>query len=327
MWYRATYSLGAALFHSYLGSGSAAALRDAARYAKELVLTALDELARVESADGEIRSFLRLAELSTVVLLADVWTYRVRKGIGASGTTAATALGQSPDNEGLKLVLNDGPSLPGAGYLIRVAESEGGVSYRVHYNLACYYSGRRDYDRSLHHLRYGLEHGNLGAWARRDPALRDLRRVRMREFDKVVRESGDSAESAIAGLSLVGAELAARLDDDERHITSLAELQPALKTKGRRAKFATHFHLDPLAVKQIWEVAELAGVRGIGQANATLLADAGITSIGALESRAPAAVVALLHNVAKLRPTSTEPTLDEVAAWIDEARRSPASAA
>jgi hypothetical protein len=72
------------------------------------------------------------------------------------------------------------------------------ISYRVHYNLACYFSGllssnsEKVADNSLQELRTALqtapdsERRSLAAWAPQDPSLDELRRRRESDFNELL---------------------------------------------------------------------------------------------------------------------------------------------
>jgi tetratricopeptide (TPR) repeat protein len=68
------------------------------------------------------------------------------------------------------------------------------ISYRAHYNLACYYSRFRKYDNALLHLEYALEPKNkiLWHWAQEDPSLERVRENKKDEFDKLLKKYGFS---------------------------------------------------------------------------------------------------------------------------------------
>jgi hypothetical protein len=82
--------------------------------------------------------------------------------------------------------------------LIDYAQNRPRISYRVHYNLACYCSGRSgDGDeetvaRALRELARGLNEApasdrrSLAQWARADPSLKELRRQRDDEFHELL---------------------------------------------------------------------------------------------------------------------------------------------
>ncbi len=114
-------------------------------------------------------------------------------------------------------------------------------------------------------------------------------------------------------------DLAAKLK--EQGITNTDHLLEASKTASARRALAQKVGVENSVLLELVNRADLSRIKGIGDAYANLLEEAGVDSVKELAHRTPAN----LHD--KLVQVNTEkktvprpPSLDQVTTWVDEAK-------
>lgn len=315
LWYRARYNLAVAQedqgvlvrqgdlkqqdsFKERAGDGHLAAADETATTLITAADMALGELTKEvvssDPADDKVAlaRFIETIRAMAVVLRANV---RVRLG--------------RPEGPEIDEILNE-----------RDAES-----YRVRYNLACYFASERKakQDEALKELRHGLERGNLNARALVDPTLEHLRTTKLDDFNEVLSSfSSKAAKPVLARFTVIGTYLAARLKD--RDVTSLVAVKDALALGHVRQRLATDWLVSRTRLDEVWELARLSSIRGIGEQYAELLYQAGIGSVDTLVPwTAPDLASRLAGVVEASKLEVVPPTKDETLEWIKEARGVP----
>ncbi len=110
-----------------------------------------------------------------------------------------------------------------------------------------------------------------------------------------------------------------------RRITSCEQLLRAAGRAEQRRRLAAETGADPELLLELVQRADLARIKGIGAVFGMMLEDLGIRDIQTLAAEDPA----LLHARLKAfnmreRMARRAPTPEEVADWVEEARRLPA---
>jgi len=197
------------------------------------------------------------------------------------------------------------------------------LSYRAHYNLACFYADQQP-DEALQELRLtlaelrGHRRDRTAALAWADPSLASLHQLE--QFAAIVgpepaRVRVDQAE--LGGIAVIGTD-AAKLLSQER-IRSAEDL---LELSERPTELAKALGIGP-ELLQLWRCADSLGpVRGKGDNDANLLLAEGISSSSDLAQRNPQRVLSLLSDVNRFQHVVERlPSLSEITAWIEEAHR------
>lgn len=193
LWYRCVYNLGAAHFHEWIASGASktkiAPLNSAGRIASVVALNALRS--RELSADQSLRSFLTMAGQSALVMLAGSKIHLADAGPeGSSIPTQRNLLEALGDNSLRRLSAAEIVE-----FVVGPEAQNHGLSYRVHYNLACYYTMAGNLDEAIKEFDLGLEGGDMVRWAPSDPTLEALRKRRSKDWnDALARHSDPSPE-------------------------------------------------------------------------------------------------------------------------------------
>ena len=109
-----------------------------------------------------------------------------------------------------------------------------------------------------------------------------------------------------------------------RHITTCDQLLAAAARFEDRAALAHAARIDPDRLTDLVRQADLERVKGVGWAFSLMLEDLGIGEVAKLAHQKPGRLHERLHryNVAS-QLARRSPTADEVADWIDQARRLP----
>ena len=107
-------------------------------------------------------------------------------------------------------------------------------------------------------------------------------------------------------------------------ISTSSQLLAAAGGAAERERFAANAGLDPDILLQVVRRADLARVHGIGAVFGAMLEAIGVVDLASLAACDPATLHAALqaHNHAE-RVARRAPTPDEVAGWIEAARRLP----
>ena len=123
--------------------------------------------------------------------------------------------------------------------------------------------------------------------------------------------------STIKGMNL---ELAAKLKAEG--ITNTDHLLAAAANAGPRRDLAKKLGVSASELLEFVNRADLARIKGIGDAYANLLEEAGVDSIKELQHRVPANLherMTTLNNEKKLVPRV--PTLEAITKWVEEAKQ------
>ncbi len=123
----------------------------------------------------------------------------------------------------------------------------------------------------------------------------------------------------IRGMS---AELAAKLK--EHNLMNAEQLLMAGCEPKARQELAKLLGIEPKALLELINRADLDRVTGIGAAYADLLENAGVDTVKELSKRVPANLHAKLLEINdKLKLTNHPPTLEKVQAWVETAKSLP----
>lgn len=102
------------------------------------------------------------------------------------------------------------------------------------------------------------------------------------------------------------------------------ELLAKLATPTDRKKFAAQMVIDPKVVLELANRADLSRITGVAGVFSDLLENAGVDTVKELAGRVPENLQAKLVEVNAAKKISTRtPTVDQVAAWVEEAKKLP----
>ncbi len=102
------------------------------------------------------------------------------------------------------------------------------------------------------------------------------------------------------------------------------ELLAKVATPKDRREFAAQMVTDPKVVLEIANRADLSRITGVAGAFSDLLENAGVDTVKELAGRVPENLHAKLVEVNEAKKISTRtPTVDQIAAWIEEAKKLP----
>jgi hypothetical protein len=202
------------------------------------------------------------------------------------------------------------------------------INYRVHYDIACYFSLGADnsgadqedcYRRGYFHLEQALQlPGDLKNYCRLDEDLANLRARDPDRFNKIVNRHTETpapaAASEPASLSIVLDILGEQADVD-----TAEELVAAGRTPANRRSLArkSDGKLSYAVITKWVRIADLMRLKGVKEQYATLLYKVGVVSPQELATRNPTSLAAELrefndeHKVAKRIPSTAV-----VAGWI-----------
>lgn len=214
----------------------------------------------------------------------------------------------------------------------------GRLSYRAHYNLACYCSrqaGKANssnsrshfYKVALVHLEYALERDDgLTRWADKDPALESLRRdsESKRKLDELIEKyvtptaPKENERLPLADLAAIGEAYAVKLE--ELDISSRDDLIFGARTLDAQQTLADTLEIDVSLVRHWALLTDLLRVVGIDAQTVNLLAAAGVSSLRDLGTRDPERLYRLLsqENVARSL-VDQPPALQTVRRWVSDA--------
>jgi predicted flap endonuclease-1-like 5' DNA nuclease len=100
-------------------------------------------------------------------------------------------------------------------------------------------------------------------------------------------------------------------------------LNAAGKPEGRK-ELAKSLGIQPSALLEFLNRADLARVKGIGEVYSNLLENAGVDTVKELAHRVPANLHAKLVEInAEKKLTQRDPTLDMVTSWVTQAKALP----
>lgn len=102
------------------------------------------------------------------------------------------------------------------------------------------------------------------------------------------------------------------------------ELLARCATPKARKEFATSLALDPKVLLEIANRADLSRLTGVAGVFSDLLENAGVDTVKELAGRVPENLHAKLAEVnAAQKISARTPTVDQVTAWIEEAKKLP----
>lgn len=102
------------------------------------------------------------------------------------------------------------------------------------------------------------------------------------------------------------------------------ELLAKVATPKDRKEFAAQMVIDPKAVLEIANRADLSRITGVAGVFSDLLENAGVDTVKELAGRVPDNLHAKLAEVnAAKKISSRTPTVEQVAAWVEEAKKLP----
>jgi tetratricopeptide (TPR) repeat protein len=141
------------------------------------------------------------------------------------------------------------------------------LTYRGHYNMACYYAETKDDEKAWEHLEYALERGgDIVQWAKNDPSLKRLREDTEGEFDKLIEKYFAPVMPSADLLPLAGL----RLIDD---------LILKADTPEARKKLAKKLCINDKFLQRWALLADMMRIVGIDTQYANLLEAAGVRSL------------------------------------------------
>jgi hypothetical protein len=211
-------------------------------------------------------------------------------------------------------------------------DSKEGVSYRVHYNLACYWTGcaaaatdpTTAIDTALAELAKGIELGNLTNWVRRDPSLRwwigDKQEEGIRaRFDHVVASvAAEADETPLAEADPIG-RWAAKLR--EAGVRSEDDIVLRTRSDTDRQTLARQLHVSAELIASWYDYATLLELRKIDVPYANLLTRTGVRSRAALASEQAQPLRArLVEANAGNHTVESVPEQGDLEDWIRQAR-------
>lgn len=97
-------------------------------------------------------------------------------------------------------------------------------------------------------------------------------------------------------------------------------LLAAGKTPAGRKELAARVGVEPKALLETLNRADLARVKGIGEVYSNLLENAGVDTVAELAKRIPANLYAKLAEQAQNGDARRAPTLSQVESWVKQAR-------
>jgi predicted flap endonuclease-1-like 5' DNA nuclease len=103
-------------------------------------------------------------------------------------------------------------------------------------------------------------------------------------------------------------------------IKTAEELLTAGKTPAARKDLGARIGVEPKAVLEMLNRADLARIRGIGEVYSNLLENAGVDTVAELAKRAPVNLLAKLVEQAQQGDARRAPTLAQVEDWIKQAK-------
>jgi predicted flap endonuclease-1-like 5' DNA nuclease len=144
-------------------------------------------------------------------------------------------------------------------------------------------------------------------------------RVDVRVDVCAIQQEGTMATS-VSTIRGMNPDLAAKLKAEG--VTNTDQLLQAAQQSGARRDLAKKLGMTPGELLELVNRADLARIKGIGDAYANLLEEAGVDSVKELAHRVPANLherMAKLNEEKKLVPRV--PTVEAITTWIDEAKQ------
>ncbi|RCV64113.1 Tetratricopeptide (TPR) repeat [Methanophagales archaeon] len=307
VWYKATYQLAAT--HHYQGRQ-----QQAENEAENLVTTIQETIKILQKTENKkLRDFLE--------------SFRPMACIMYAAIVVGTNKNESPKLQ-VNITESDSTELS-----YEIITCEGGnsrsdpytakLTYRSHYDLACYYSESDNNEDAWEHLKYALERGGeIVQWAQKDPSLEKLREDKKGDFDKLIKNcSAPVTPSAdlllLAGLRLIGATYAKQLK--EQGIVSHDDLILKAKNCHAREELAKKLCIDPELLQRWALLADMMRIVGIDTQYANLLDAAGVHSLDDLTKKDPQKIVDLLCKLDAQFLVKQLLSVEIVKRWKEEA--------
>jgi hypothetical protein len=234
------------------------------------------------------------------------------------------------------IIAMDAECKPDPDFAKRVHGAAGGladINYRVHYDIACYYSigatnpnvkGKLQkdcYRKGFFHLEQALElPGDLNNYAQIDEDLENLEKSDTERFNQIVNRH--SGTQAVPPSEL--AELAAVLDilGQQADVDTPSELLVAGKTIADRRNLSkkSDGKLSYAVITKWVRIAELMQLPGVDEIYGTLLYNIGVTSLQELQNRNPESLhKAMVEFNKKKQIVGRIPSQETLSRWIKTA--------
>ena len=128
----------------------------------------------------------------------------------------------------------------------------------------------------------------------------------------------------VSGIRGITPELAAKLKG--AGVDNTDELLAAAQMRGPRGELAKKLGVNPSQILELVNRADLARLKGIGDAYSNLLEEAGVDSVKELAHRVPANLHATITKVNEAKKITTRPPdLGAITDWIEQAKQMAAS--
>jgi len=350
VWYKATYQL-TAIYH-YQGmtkQDEAEKLRKQAEDEKNNLSCSMQKATKAYRKEGEAKNSRKQAEYEAKNLIATIQeaikilqkkedkalkdfleSFKPMAAIMYAGILVGTNRKGGPKLQ-VNIIDSDSTKLS-----YKIITSEGGngdgtdletakLTYRSHYNLACYYTAADDKKKALEHLKYALERGGeIVQWAQNDPSLKRLREDKECKFDELINEvSAPVTPSAdllpLAGLRLIGASYAKQLK--EQGIVSHDDLILKAKDCEAREELAKNLCINDEFLQRWALLADMMRIVSIDTQYANLLEAAGVRSLNDLKARDSQKLTKLLHQVNSAQSLVKQlPPEEKVQQWVRDAQ-------
>lgn len=310
VWYKATYQL--AVTYHYCSMQ-----KQAEDEAENLVATIQEAIKILQKKeDKALKDFLESFKPMAAIMYAGILVGTNREG----GPKLQVNI---IDSDSTKLSYEIITSEGGNGD--RIDPDTTKLTYRSHYNLACYYSETSNNKKALEHLEYALERGgNIVQWAKNDPSLKRLREDKKGDFDKLIKKySAPITPSAdllpLAGLRLIGATYAKQLK--EQGIVSYDDLIRKAKDCEARKALAEKLCINDKFLQRWALLADMMRIVGIDTQYANLLEAAGVRSLDDLKVSDSHELTKLLHQVNSAQSLVKQlPPEETVQQWVRDAQ-------
>jgi predicted flap endonuclease-1-like 5' DNA nuclease len=127
---------------------------------------------------------------------------------------------------------------------------------------------------------------------------------------------------SVSELKGITAELAGKLK--QHGLTDSDKYLDAAKTPAGRKELAAKVGVDPRAILELANRADLARIEGIGKVFSDLLEEAGVDTVKELAKRVPENLHAKIAEVNEKKKLSGRlPTADQIKDWVEQAKKLP----
>jgi hypothetical protein len=234
--------------------------------------------------------------------------------------------------------LADPECKPDPDFAKRVAGSRGSladINYRVHYDIACYYSlgatnpglqgeeKEECYRKGFFYLEQALElPGDLKNFARIDDDLKNLSDKDSKRFNQIVNRNTETESAPVSEPANLAAVLA--ILSELADVDTPAELILVGKTSANRRDLSqkSDGKLSYTDITKWVHIAELMQLPGVDEIYATLLYRMGVTSLQKLKSRNPEALYRSMMEFNKKNSiVERVPSVETISRWIRRAAK------